>query len=697
MSFIERALPLADMGFSVFPVQSRGKIPLIKGWKFAATSDPSKIEAWGCQFGDCNVGIATGGGLLVIDIDDIVSDTAKEIMPLLPATLCARTGRPNGMHQFYHVPYGSFSVATLKGVDLRCEGGLVVGAGSIHPNGGTYHWIDTDIPIAQLPQNVIDVLKDMVKRPIVPTVLSENGDGLIGAGERHTWLRKQVFSRAMQGRMSEEELMTITANVLLNQVENGDEIGEAEIENLVHGAYEKRRAFRTSDLTESGLADMFFEYYKDDLIRLESGQWLQQKDGIWVPCVSPEGLFKPVREVVYSVNKEAAKHSEDDSTLKYVNSYHEKSGSYRFAEAVVKFTVPMMTRKIDDFSPPADTIPFKDGLLDLVSGVFRAFKAEDNIIETMNCLYSPDATAPRWEETVLRVTGGNPEIVRYLQQIFGYFLSTRTGRSIFYLLGPKSTAKTTLVSCLAEIMGKHLAGVAQLGLIHKTRGFGEDETDARQNIALVGRRFVYLDEARAEAEVDCAKMKRIASRDSVLTARYLRHDTFEFVNHCKVVVLTNSQPKIDPSDGAAYDRVVLVPFLVTIPKEERVEGFKDILLEEAPGIINWCIRGFQDYNVNGFIQPAALQDQIQSWAIEDSPLAQFVDEVLTLDSTSRVNAGELYEKYIGWKLQSGIDEKTGRYGSPSAFSKDLKRMFSGQVDSSKSNGTRYLTGIRIGK
>ncbi len=694
MSFVDIALPLTEMNFNVFPVN--GKIPLIRGWKFAATTDPSKLEAWSQQFPDANVGIATGNSLLVIDIDDLESETAKELLPMLPATLCARTGRPEGMHQFYKVPTGTFSVATMKGVDLRGDGGFVVGAGSIHANGRVYEWVDASTAIAVLPQNVIEMLKERIKRPILPTVVSESGDGLIGKGDRHTWLRKQVFAKAMQGRVSQEELMAITANVLLAQVEDGDEIGGAEVENLVQGAYQKRRAFRTSDLTESGLADMFHEYYKDNLIRLESGEWLYQENGIWSPCVSPEGLFKPVREVVYSVNLEAAKASAEGDT-KYVNSFHEKSGAYRFTESVIKFAKPMFTKKIDDFTSPPDTLPFKEGLLDLVSGTFRPFRPEDNVIETMNCSYDPSAKADRWEETVLRVTGGEPEIVRYLKQIFGYFLSTRTGRSIFYFLGPKSTAKTTLVSCLAEIMGKHLAGVAQLGLIHKTRGFGEDETDARQNIALVGRRFVYLDEARAEAEVDCAKMKRIASRDSVLTARHLRFDSFEFVNHCKVVVLTNSQPKIDPSDGAAYDRVVLVPFLTTIPKEDRIEGFKDILLEEAAGILNWCIEGFQDYNANGFIQPAALQDQIQSWAIEDSPLAQFVDEVLTLDFASRVNVSELYEKYIGWKIQAGIDEKTGRYGSPSAFGKEMKRMFSGQVDSSKSNGTRYLTGLRIGK
>lgn len=84
------ALKLAEAGFRVFPAygivdgkcecgnpncDAPGKHPAIKGWKQKATSDKEQIMTWWKRCGNHNPAIATGKGLVVLDVD---GETGKE-------------------------------------------------------------------------------------------------------------------------------------------------------------------------------------------------------------------------------------------------------------------------------------------------------------------------------------------------------------------------------------------------------------------------------------------------------------------------------------------------------------------------------------------------------------------------------------------------------------------------------------------
>jgi hypothetical protein len=164
---LEAALDLASRGFRVFPLRPGEKIPRIKGWKDAATTDPEQIRGWWAQFPHANIGIATGRGLLVVDVDKH-KDGVKKLRELFaahapfPDTLIAKT-QSDGLHFFFKLPDGvKLASGTDKlgyGVDVKCEGGLVVGAGSIGKI-GAYRW-DCDKPIADAPQWIIDLCDEV--------------------------------------------------------------------------------------------------------------------------------------------------------------------------------------------------------------------------------------------------------------------------------------------------------------------------------------------------------------------------------------------------------------------------------------------------------------------------------------------------------------------------------------------------------
>lgn len=150
------ALAYIDEGWPVFPLVANGKTPATEhGFKDAST-DEGRIREW---FGDgrpCNLGIATGGGLLVIDVDvkggvDGYATLARLETELGPLGDTRTAVTPSGGRHLYYATTEEMpsSAGTLgPGLDVRGAGGYVVAPPSTI-NGRPYSWED-DLPVRPL-------------------------------------------------------------------------------------------------------------------------------------------------------------------------------------------------------------------------------------------------------------------------------------------------------------------------------------------------------------------------------------------------------------------------------------------------------------------------------------------------------------------------------------------------------------------
>lgn len=133
------AEPMAR-GWSCFPIPRGEKAAKIKWERWQAERpDPATVAGWASR--DSNIAIVTGAisGLLVLDLDS--ADAVAEAEELgLPETIRANTAK--GQHVYFRHPGGTIkNRAKMKpGWDIRCDGGYVVGPGSLHPSGAEYSW-----------------------------------------------------------------------------------------------------------------------------------------------------------------------------------------------------------------------------------------------------------------------------------------------------------------------------------------------------------------------------------------------------------------------------------------------------------------------------------------------------------------------------------------------------------------------------
>lgn len=155
---LETAIGLGAKGFRIFPLQVDQKSPAHDGWQAQATTDPTRIdELWRDPFGEVipyNVGVATGAGLTVLDVDvkdgrqglESLEDL-KSRLGLDDQTLTVRTPS-GGLHLYFDstgFAVGNSASRIGQALDIRGEGGLVVGPGSTVGDGG--YTIERDISI----------------------------------------------------------------------------------------------------------------------------------------------------------------------------------------------------------------------------------------------------------------------------------------------------------------------------------------------------------------------------------------------------------------------------------------------------------------------------------------------------------------------------------------------------------------------
>lgn len=137
-SMRDAALTYALAGFRVLPLISGGKTPngrLAPHGVKDASSSPDVIMGWWDIAPDGNVGVATGGGIVVLDVDVKNAKDGREAVKDKDLAGAFHVVTPSGGHHYYFRSATSFRNGTniygMTGVDIRGDGGYVVAPPSI--------------------------------------------------------------------------------------------------------------------------------------------------------------------------------------------------------------------------------------------------------------------------------------------------------------------------------------------------------------------------------------------------------------------------------------------------------------------------------------------------------------------------------------------------------------------------------------
>lgn len=233
------AVHYLSLGWSVIPVEPRGKRPVLK-WEPYQRRKPSlaEVREWLTRWPEANLGIVTGAvsGLVVVDLDG--EDAVREFLtrwgdkPL--STPVVRTGK--GVHVYFRHPGRPVpNRVRVLGMDIRGDGGFVVAPGSVHESGHAYRFLlspddaatrNGGDPLLPMPE----WLAELLDAP--PATVATPADA-IPEGERNATLYRLARSLKARGLAESAVLAAVHAE---NTARCRPPLPESEVTALVANA-----------------------------------------------------------------------------------------------------------------------------------------------------------------------------------------------------------------------------------------------------------------------------------------------------------------------------------------------------------------------------------------------------------------------------------------------------------------------------
>jgi putative DNA primase/helicase len=321
------------------------------------------------------------------------------------------------------------------------------------------------------------------------------------------------------------------------------------------------------------------------------------------------------------------------------------------------------------------------GTINLRTGQMRKPAPHDYITKILKV--APGGDCPRWRKFLDRITGGDVELQRYLQRVCGYALTGDISEeALFFLYGTGANGKSVFIRTITAILGDyHRTAPMETFTVSK---HDRHPTDLAM---LRGARLVTAMETQEGRIWDEAKIKYMTGGDRI-AARFMRQDFFEYVPQFKLMIAGNHRPAIISNDEAIRRRMNLIPFMVTIPEEERDPELSKKLEREWPGILAWMVEGCLAWQRERLNPPQAVRKSMEDYLQSEDTLATWIAEYCKVGKQLWASSASLWQSWKVW-----TEQRNERVGSQKRFSQRLEEK--GFRPGKNASDMRGFAGLRL--
>ncbi len=426
-------------------------------------------------------------------------------------------------------------------------------------------------------------------------------------------------------------------------------------------------------VTEDAAACRFAEIYAGRLrFCHDSGRWFEWTGSVWQPNRT-RIAFQFARQLARSLSAD-----QDDRTRCACNSTRFAAGVERFAQCDPTFAV---TSEVWDADPFLLGTP--GGTVDLRTGRLRPSEPSDGMTRSTAVAPAPSAGCPTFQRFLEEATGGDPDLIRFLQQWAGYCLTGDTREhALVFVHGPGGNGKSVFLNVLTGILGGYATTAAM-----DTFTASKSDKHPTDLAMLRGARLVTAsetEEGRAWAE---SRIKQMTGGDPI-TARFMRQDFFTFLPTFKLTIVGNHKPVLHNVDEAARRRFSIVPFTRKPAQPDR--QLEEKLNTEWPGILRWMIKGCLDWQANGLVRPASVIAATEDYFGEQDLFGQWLDEECDVEPGNHYKCESSAALFRSWRTYA---ERAGEAaGTQKAFAENLKRRGFEQY---RNRSIRGFSGLRL--
>lgn len=412
-------------------------------------------------------------------------------------------------------------------------------------------------------------------------------------------------------------------------------------------------------LTELGNAERIAYYHGDNIRYCNELEWL-----IWNGKQWQEDSKRQIEAITAKTLRwlyAEAKAEEDKYQSKLLHDWAKKCERRSIRISSILDVRPMVSVRKKDLDSHSFLFNCDNGVIDLKTGELLLHDRDLLLTKISPIKYDKNATCPNWIaflESIFKTAAGerDHELICFLQKAIGYSLTGVTKEQVmFFLFGNGRNGKSTFINIIQDLLGDYGRQTNSETFLKKRNDSGINNDVAR----LDGARFVSAVESEEGQQLSEALVKQITGGEK-MSARFLRQEYFEFTPEFKVFFTTNHKPIIKGSDEGIWRRIMLIPFTVTIKKENIDYDLQDKLAKEMPGILRWVVEGCMKWRAEGLRAPQAVKDATEEYRQDMDILGPFIDENCIVDPAAKVAAKTIYENYTNWCYKNNEMELKNR-------------------------------------
>lgn len=406
-------------------------------------------------------------------------------------------------------------------------------------------------------------------------------------------------------------------------------------------------------LTDAGNAETFVREHRDGLRWVpEWGSWVVFDGKRWRRTPT-EALIPLAIKTARGFYAMAAQPGIDREQARALADHGRRSEAAGRLEAMPRLARGLLIEPAAAFNARPFDFNCDNGTIDLRTGDLHPHRREDMLSQLSPVAYDPAAAAPQWEAFLARILP-SVAVRDWLQKFIGYSLTGDVREQILtFLWGGGANGKSTLLGAVQAVLGDY-AFTGPPGLL-LAQDRGGDELGRRQRATLLGRRFVVCQEIEAGRYLNESQVKQLTGGDKISAARLYEHE-IEFAPTHKLLVAANHKPVVRCQDHAIWRRMILVPFTVTIPQEERDATLPAKLAAEGPGILAWAVRGCLDWQRGGLVPPTAIAAATEAYRADEDRLGAFLESETVRDPSISTPLAAIYKSYKAWCDRTGERE-----------------------------------------
>lgn len=327
----------------------------------------------------------------------------------------------------------------------------------------------------------------------------------------------------------------------------------------------------------------------------------------------------------------------------------------------------------------------KNGLYDIRT---KELKEHDpKILSTiqLDVSYRSDAKGEVFEKFIHEVVPDKENLL-LVQEMMGYSLTSfNNAKKAFIFNGQGDTGKSTVLNIIEDMVtSKHIANIPIQGL------------GSRFNTAELFGKLVNIYADLPSTPIRDGSMLKVLTGNDKVQAERKGQDPFTFRNKAKFIFSCNGLPPNygDRSD-AFYNRLIIIPFDNSVPKEKQDPHLRDKLNKELDYIFNWALEGLERLIDNDFIftENKATLEATEEYKLYSNSVLVFVKECCELDPKVYVASTELYNEYKEYCFENGFSPV-----SSIKFYAELDTNFENQIDRTErvpNSRKRAVKGLRV--